>query len=205
MLQSELADEQPRWERFNDDASEVVRLAESESFRGKTVDRVDELNRRWRQFEQSLTHRLGAMTEARQRVETFDALQRKLRQKIRRSEMELNDVAGDGLRSKLEGNGCRGEGEPNRTQQIKQVGGGRAETEVGRAGGGPGEGAEAGSGRVASGGQTNGGDGRSGGGNIQIGGGGAAGGHGQSGGGAGNQDGQCAESGGGKRGGEPEQ
>jgi hypothetical protein len=68
MLQVELQDEPVRWACFNEDASGVVRLTQSEAFCSRIVAKVDDLNRRWRQFEQSLATRLTALTEARKEV-----------------------------------------------------------------------------------------------------------------------------------------
>ena len=106
MLQSELNDETPRWVRYNDDASEAVRLSESETFCGRIVNHVDELNRRWRQFEQSLSTKLDALTEARKQVKkfektfkcpfkiaAFDQLQRDVRRDLRTLESSLNESA----------------------------------------------------------------------------------------------------------------
>jgi len=68
MLHSELLDERPRWVRFNDDAAEAVRLAQSEAFCTRIVASVDDLNRRWRQLELTLEGRLTALEEARGQV-----------------------------------------------------------------------------------------------------------------------------------------
>ncbi|KAI3410026.1 hypothetical protein GPALN_006390 [Globodera pallida] len=109
MLEAEFVDERPHWERFNDDAAEVVRLADSEPFCAKIVARVDELNRRWRQLEQSLTARVNGLGASRRTTEEFDLLLRELQRKVRSVELSLNETAG--LRS----------GEAEQKQKLDQA------------------------------------------------------------------------------------
>lgn len=94
MLHSELEEEHARWERFNDDAAEAVRLANSEAFCAKIVARVDDVNRRWRQLQQALKMQIDGLIEARQRAEEFAEIQLGLRQQIRAAESALNDAVG---------------------------------------------------------------------------------------------------------------
>ncbi|KAL3114470.1 hypothetical protein niasHT_019974 [Heterodera trifolii] len=92
MLLAEFVDERPHWERFNDDAAEAVRLADSEQFCAKIVCRVDELNRRWRQLEQRLATRVNELSESRRTADEFDALARDLQRKVRSVEQSLNEA-----------------------------------------------------------------------------------------------------------------
>jgi hypothetical protein len=68
ILETEMADERPRWNRLNDDAIEAVKLAQSETFSARIVARMDELNRKWRELEKSLEMKLTALNEARTQV-----------------------------------------------------------------------------------------------------------------------------------------
>ena len=83
MLQQEHQDESPKWIRFNDDAGEVVRLAESSTFCDQVVHRVDDLNRRWKQFEDVVQQRQKAIYVAKTLATELDGLHRDIRRDLK--------------------------------------------------------------------------------------------------------------------------
>lgn len=63
-----------KWVQFNDNAAEIVRIAESSVFCDQIVRRVDAINKRWKQLEENIHQRLKQIELVISQVSQLDRL-----------------------------------------------------------------------------------------------------------------------------------
>lgn len=63
-----------KWVQFNDNAAEIVKIAESSVFCDQIVRRVDAINKRWKQLEENIHQRLEQIELVISQVSQLDRL-----------------------------------------------------------------------------------------------------------------------------------
>ena len=63
-----------KWVQFNDNAAEIVRIAESSVFCDQIVRRVDAINKRWKQLEENIHQQLKQIELVISQVSQLDRL-----------------------------------------------------------------------------------------------------------------------------------